>query len=140
MPELLVPFDNSPSALRALDYAAAWAGARDDVGLHVLTVLDSVGLDTQELIDPVEIERVLNAEARQQQQAARERLDPTGVRCVYHAQAGSPARVIADYARDHSLDHIIMGTRGLGRIAGLLMGSVANKVLQDVDCPVTLVK
>jgi nucleotide-binding universal stress UspA family protein len=140
MPELLVPFDNSPSALRALDHAVAWARVRDGVSLHVLTVLDSVGPDTQELIDPVEIDRVLGAEAQQQQRAARERLDPTGVSCVYHAQAGTPARVIADYARDHSVSHIIMGTRGLGKIAGLLMGSVANKVLHDVDCPVTLVK
>jgi len=140
MPDLLVPFDNSPSALRALDHAVAWAGAREGVAVHILTVLDSVGIDTQELIDPAEIERVLDAEAQLQQQAARERLESSGFNCVYSAKAGSPARVIADYAREHSIDYIIMGTRGLGKLAGLLIGSVANKVLGEVDCPVTLVK
>jgi nucleotide-binding universal stress UspA family protein len=33
-----------------------------------------------------------------------------------------------------------MGTRGLSKIAGLLMGSVANRVVHEATCPVTLVK
>jgi nucleotide-binding universal stress UspA family protein len=42
-------------------------------------------------------------------------------------------------------DQIIMGTRGLGAggvaaISGLLLGSIATKVLHLVDVPVTLVK
>jgi nucleotide-binding universal stress UspA family protein len=140
MSKLLVPFDDSPSALRALEKAIAYARSHEGTALHVLTVLDDVGLDTQELIDAVEIERVLTAEANQQQQAARAVVEPTGLACVYRAVPGAPARVIADYARDHSIDHIVMGTRGLGKIAGLLLGSVATKVLHEVDCPVTLVK
>ena len=48
--------------------------------------------------------------------------------------------MIADFAREHRVAQVVMGTRGLGTIPGLLMGSVANRVLQVVDCPVTLVK
>jgi len=140
MSKLLVPFDDSPAALRALENAVAHAHSHAGTTLHVLTVLDDVGPDTRELIDAVEIERVLTAEAKRQQQAARARLEPTGLSCVYQAIAGAPARVIADYARDHSIDHIVMGTRGLGKIAGLLLGSVATKVMREVGCPVTLVK
>jgi nucleotide-binding universal stress UspA family protein len=33
-----------------------------------------------------------------------------------------------------------MGTRGMGGFAGMVMGSVATKVVHLVDCPVTLVK
>ncbi len=139
MSKLLVPFDNSSTALRALEHAIAYARSHEGTTLHVLTVLDDVSPETRELIDAVEIERVLAAEAKQQQ-TARALVEPTGLACVYQAVPGTPARVIADYARDHSIDHIVMGTRGLGKIAGLLLGSVATKVMREVGCPVTLVK
>jgi len=139
MSKLLVPFDNSPTALRALEHAIVYARSNEGTTLHVLTVLKDVSAETRELIDAVEIERVLIAEA-EQQQTARALVEPTGLACVYQAVPGAPARVIADYARDHSIDHIVMGTRGLGKIAGLLLGSVATKVMREVGCPVTLVK
>jgi nucleotide-binding universal stress UspA family protein len=137
---LLVPFDNSPSARRALEYALGHAAARGDATLHVLTVLDDVGTETRELVNAAEIDRVLSGEAAAQQQAAREIADPTGLPCVYHAEPGHPAQLIADYAKNHAIDHIVMGTRGLSKIAGLLMGSVANRVVHEATCPVTLVK
>lgn len=49
---------------------------------------------------------------------------------------GSPAWEIAKCASNYDVDLIVMGTRGLGRFRGLLMGSVAAQVLHDVDCPV----
>jgi nucleotide-binding universal stress UspA family protein len=48
--------------------------------------------------------------------------------------------VIASYCHDRKLDQIIMGTRGAGAVANMLMGSVASKVLHLVDVPVLLVK
>jgi nucleotide-binding universal stress UspA family protein len=53
---------------------------------------------------------------------------------------GDPARVIAEYVGDNRCDAVIMGTRGLGPIGGLVMGSVASKVIHLVKVPVTLVK
>ena len=59
--------------------------------------------------------------------------------CV-EVRVGHHAEVIAEYARDQSIDSIVMGTRGHGGVAGLLLGSVANQVLSEVNVPVTLVK
>jgi nucleotide-binding universal stress UspA family protein len=53
---------------------------------------------------------------------------------------GDPASAIAEYVHDKGCDAVIMGTRGLGAIGGLLMGSVARKVIHLVKVPVTLVK
>ena len=74
MTDLLVPFDNSPPAVRALDLAIDLARARAGTTLHVLSVLDSVGLDTRELIDAAEIEKVLAAEAAEMLDPARARV------------------------------------------------------------------
>ena len=59
--------------------------------------------------------------------------------CI-EVRVGHHAEVIAEYARDQSIDSIVMGTRGPGGVAGLLLGSVANQVLSEVNVPVTLVK
>ena len=43
-------------------------------------------------------------------------------------------------AREENVDHIVMGTRGLGGVSGVLLGSVTTQVLQLGDVPVTFVK
>lgn len=49
---------------------------------------------------------------------------------------GGPAWNITNWASEHGVDLIMMGTRGLGKIRGLLLGSVAAKVIHDATCPV----
>jgi nucleotide-binding universal stress UspA family protein len=50
------------------------------------------------------------------------------------------AEVIANFAARTRCAEIIMGTRGLGRIRGLLLGSVTTKVIHLAAVPITLVK
>lgn len=50
------------------------------------------------------------------------------------------AESICDFAREYNYDQIIMGTRGLGNIQGIVLGSVSHKVLKITPCPVTFVK
>lgn len=47
---------------------------------------------------------------------------------------------ITDVAREKKVDLIILGSRGLSEVKGLLLGSVSNKVVQHADCPVLVVK
>jgi nucleotide-binding universal stress UspA family protein len=49
---------------------------------------------------------------------------------------GDPSWLIANWAREHPTDLIMIGTRGFGRLQGLLLGSVAAKVIHDTRCPV----
>jgi nucleotide-binding universal stress UspA family protein len=53
---------------------------------------------------------------------------------------GSPAETILSVAEVHEIDLIVMGTRGLGRISGLIMGSQSQKVVSQAACPVMLVR
>ena len=81
--------------------------------------------------------------AREGQEAtndARQLLDAAGVDYTSHVEFGHAATEIAGYARDHGCARIVMGTRGNGTLANILIGSVANQVLQLAEAPVTLVK
>ena len=53
---------------------------------------------------------------------------------------GKPFVEIVKYAREHSVDLIVMGTHGRGGMAHLLLGSVADKVIRTAPCPVMTVR
>ena len=53
---------------------------------------------------------------------------------------GSPAEAILDIVNVRKCDLVIMGSRGLGRLAGALLGSQSQKVLQHAPCPVLVVR
>ena len=53
---------------------------------------------------------------------------------------GDPAAAIRDLAREEKPDIIVMGRRGLGDLAGLLLGSVSQKVLHLAECACLTVK
>ncbi len=53
---------------------------------------------------------------------------------------GPEAAAILDVAEKSKADLIVMGTRGLGSVKGLLLGSVSNKVMHYASCPVMVVR
>jgi nucleotide-binding universal stress UspA family protein len=58
---------------------------------------------------------------------------------VTSTMAGGPAHVIADTAEKQAADVIVTGTRGHTAIAGVLLGSVAQRLLHLAHCPVLVV-
>src|SRR5690606_3876197 len=71
---------------------------------------------------------------------ARSVLAEQSLRVKENIIAGNAAQTIKDYAERHGIDHIVMGTRGLSALPGLVLGSVTTKVLSLVNVPVTLIK
>ena len=57
-------------------------------------------------------------------------------RVVTEISTGDPADVILAAARDRGFDLIVVGRRGRSRLAGLLLGSVSQKVASEAPCPV----
>jgi nucleotide-binding universal stress UspA family protein len=53
---------------------------------------------------------------------------------------GAPAEAILDVADIRQSDLIVMGSRGLGRLRGALLGSQSQKVVQHAPCPVLIVR
>ena len=55
-------------------------------------------------------------------------------------EEGRPSLKIVEYARDHDVDMIVMGTHGRGPVAHFFLGSVAENVVRSADCPVLTVR
>jgi nucleotide-binding universal stress UspA family protein len=73
--------------------------------------------------------------------AARAHAAGKGVQSLHtDALTGDPAEQLLGYARDHGINLIVLGRRGLGRIRGLLIGSVSLKVNSLAECPVLTVR
>lgn len=53
---------------------------------------------------------------------------------------GEPAKEICEYAFHQDIDLIVIGNRGLHGVRKLMLGSVSQKVAQQADCPVLIVK
>ena len=71
---------------------------------------------------------------------AMQKLDAAKVKYHYHIGVGEEAEVICQYAKEKGCDQIFMGTRGLGSVSDLVLGSVATKVIHLSPVPVLLVK
>ena len=125
--------DDAHGALAAaLDLAGKSGGEILVVHVHDvgLTSRETVDLETHEeaqlLVEALlDIVRQHGVKARGELRAAR---------------SVEVAREILQAARDFSADSIVLGSRGLGGFAGLLMGSVAYRVIQHADCPVVVVR
>ncbi|HWI66426.1 MAG TPA: universal stress protein [Symbiobacteriaceae bacterium] len=61
-------------------------------------------------------------------------------RVVTEVQVGEPSEEIVDLARLEGYDLIVMGTRGIGAVKELIMGSVSHKVLHTAPCPVLVAR
>ena len=140
MKKLLVPCDGSDSALHAVRHAAEEAaGAPAQVHLlHVIEPMTPVIL--AEAFSARQLDDRFPPQAAQALAPAIGILAAAGVPYTLHCHFGSPAPEIAAYARAAGCDAIIMGTRGRGALASLMIGSVATQVVKLVDIPVTLVK
>ena len=138
---ILAPIDGSANANYAVDLAGDLAnryGAKLTL-LHATPDFrwstvphDLLEFASAEHLRPGELmqglsEKLLNAaEQRAKQHGA------VDVNCI--ADIGDPATCIVDYARNHSCDAIVLGTRGLSDIQGLIFGSVAHKVTHLSPC------
>jgi len=82
-------------------------------------------------------------EASAQVATAVDKLTAAGVKAhgdVGHTFFGYAARNIVDDAIEHGVDVIVMGSRGRGDLAGLILGSTAHKVIHLTDRPVLIVR
>jgi nucleotide-binding universal stress UspA family protein len=131
---ILHPTDFSPSCERAWDYAILLqrlTGAE----IHLLHVIR-----TPEELHPSEaMLRKAYAEAEKQLHAWTERAGGPSV-VAHEVRIGAPHAEVIDYAKDHRIDLVVMGTLGASGDAATPVGSTAEKVIQGLAIPVLTLK
>lgn len=143
MLKLLVPVDGSDSSGRAVDHLIKKLGwFKDGAEIHLLNVQPPVpyGNRVSSVIGHDQLAQYHQEEGQAALKTARQKLDAAKVKFHYHIGVGDAAEVIAQYAKEKRCDQILMGTRGLGSVSNLVLGSVATKVIHLTSVPVLLVK
>lgn len=144
--KILIAYDGSVGAERALDKAAALAGLTG-AALVVLTVyrhhamLEASVSMVRGVLDPGgNLDEAMRDTARNTADYAKSHAKDAGVKKVSaFIKAGPPARTIVALAKEKGADLIVVGSRGLGSAEGFLLGSVSHKVTGLADCPVLVV-
>lgn len=134
---ILVPIDSSEIAERAMQQAIK-INRFNEAEIHILYVADINKLAINAYLSGnvlIEIEK-----AGQRILDAAKKLFPEGMKIVCVYRTGDPAEAIKDYEKEISADLIVMGSRGLGLVRGVLLGSVSKYVLEHAKCPVLIVK
>jgi len=141
MKKILVPIDGSDNALRALRHAIAYARSCAPARIELVHVLAPQRFRAQAaVLSSDELTRLAPEDFQRATDTARQILDAEAIAYCVHCRAGDAANEIVAQARESDCGIVVMGTRGLGLMGNLVIGSVAARVVCYVDVPVTLIK
>ena len=136
---ILLAVDGSEHALHATRKAAELARLMKPVEFRIVVAYDPIPLYLGEPNMQIaitnrkgEAEEVLNMAVK----------EVGSLPCEIHTELleGDSASAIIEVANTRKSDLIVMGSRGLGRLAGLLLGSTSQKVVAHAPCPVLIVR
>jgi nucleotide-binding universal stress UspA family protein len=136
--EILVPTDGSKAAEQAIEHAidiAAQYGAR----VHALYVVDASAYSALEAGSEV-VMGALEEEGEEAVEHVSEAASEADVDVETSVVAGAAYRTILDYADEHEVDLIVMGTHGRQGLDRYLLGSVTERVVRSSDVPVMTVR
>ena len=142
MLKALVRIDGSANSLGAVRYVIKLVKDREPLEIHLLNVQPPMHGDVTMFISGSVLKEFHQEQAAKALASACRLLDRVGVPYTRHVVVGHAAQEIAAWASKLHCDKVIMGTRGLGTVTQLLLGSVTHAVIHQMDpgIPVTLVK
>ncbi len=122
--KVLVPTDGSNNAMEAVNFAIALARENPTTQVTVISVIAPFS----ESRAGIALEKARNAFIK------------AGLTVQTVLLEGEPADTIIKFAQEQKIEHIILGSRGMGALRSMVLGSVSQKVLQNTSIPLTIVK
>jgi nucleotide-binding universal stress UspA family protein len=140
---VLIAFDGSAAATDAVSLVDAIAWPNDTV-LRVVSVIEP----TMSLSGPLyrgpatapEVDEAITAYTHDTVRGVVERLRSSGRSVEGDVLRGRAGSAIVDDARDFRADLVVVGSRGHGTIASLLLGSISSEVVDHAPCPVLVAR
>ncbi|SIS39770.1 universal stress protein [Salimicrobium flavidum] len=142
--KILVAYDGSDLSKHAVDEAKKQVMDSRDGEIHIITVVSTTGPVTNakmaESVGKELAERYETEVAAIKKELEKE--DPITVKTkvIVGDAEGNPGERICEYAEENDVDIIVIGSRGLGGVKKLLLGSVSNNVVQKASKPVLVIK
>ena len=135
---ILVPVDGSDPAEKALDYALNLAEIHD-AKVEILTVVDEVKVAPDWVREYSEKMREQGEEVLTStfSKAVKQKPNIEISKCLAEGYASEEILKCAE--KGHH-DLIVMGSRGMGLVRGLVLGSVSSRVVNQAEIPVLIVK
>ena len=138
---ILVPVDGTESSDHVVDVAVSLAQVLE-ASLDILFVsyFDS---DTDDFREDSWLPASVAGPTFKEVDAALERAHvriPGTVPVVLHHETGVPVKQILSFVKEHEVDMVVLGGRGLGVVQGFLVGSVSQQVMEEATCTVVIVK
>jgi len=139
--KILLATDGSAHAEKALEYAQDLA-LRDDAQVIVVHAFEPVPTyhSYQKALWGDEVLARHIAAGQEMANEAAQKLQEAGVDVTVEVREGPPADAILRVADVRQPDLIVMGSRGHGELASLLLGSVSHRVLAHTNVPVLVVR
>ncbi|MFQ3285987.1 MAG: nucleotide-binding universal stress UspA family protein, partial [Natronomonas sp.] len=139
---VLVPVDGSEPASDALAFAADHYPDATITALHVIDPSDypAGGFESGVMTDLEQMRENKQQHAENLLEDVRERLTDQGVDVETAIESGKPSNVTVEYADEHDIDLITIGSHGRTGASRVLLGSVAETVVRRSPVPVTVVR
>ena len=140
---VLVPVDDSTQSTAALEFACEEYPNATITAFHVLDPGDfyaATGLEGSAAADYEQLQQHHEDRAEAVLEEAREQAAEHGVEIETDHVVGGISRSIVDYAADHDVDLIAIGSHGRTGASRILLGSVAETVARRSPVPVTIVR
>ena len=137
--KILLAVDGSDHALHAARKAAELARAMNSKDFRIVVAYDFI----PPYLGEPNMQSAINARMDDANAFVQKAMETIGqIPCEIHTELieGSPAEAIIKVANSFKCDVIVMGSRGLGTLAGLLLGSTSQKVVSHAPCPVLIVR
>ncbi|GAD53664.1 universal stress protein [Halarchaeum acidiphilum MH1-52-1] len=133
---VLVPIDGSDVSEEAFEHAIGLA-KQYGATLHIVHTVDPDTLPTS--VSSISLEEEFEEMGEDLVERAREEAEDEGLTVETEIVSGSPEKHIVDYAAEHGIDLIVIGTHGRRGLDRVLSGSVTEKVVRNADVPVLVI-
>ncbi|MFA4885746.1 MAG: universal stress protein [Desulfotomaculaceae bacterium] len=142
---ILLASDGSDNALRAAEFTAGLVSMAPAIKVTVLVVNEM--LETMKYYSPLRSPVIFEEVEIFFKDKTQDALDRTikifkelKIEVEGIVKVGNPAQDVVDFAREEGFDQIVVGSRGMGSLKGIVLGSVSSKIVHLAGCPVTVVK
>lgn len=136
--KILLASDGSDNAERAAKEAA---GLAEELSSQIILAYITGTPPQSKLVkDNFDVHKVLKDDAEKKIKQTISALTEKEIPYTLKVAIGDPADEIIRIAEKEKADLIILGSRGLGTIKGVVLGSVSRKVTHNAECPVMIIK